>query len=299
MMADRHARYYGEGAPGWAEVLLGRAALSDAEQLSASNEGVGTGLLLYRAAVILFRRAHTIRGVCEPGAPSGSAEPAAFSALVSELPSEQRTLVQGAFDGSSGEVYLAGLSEAQRELAGMGMRVVARGLRDSLQAEVDAVRGVGSARVWPMALGVAVVLASAIWPVLKLTSRQNLALDKTVVVTSAEPRIRARPRALVDGDRKSLGFHTKKLQGQSATIDLGRVEPIRSVEVYNRIDCCQARAVPLRLELSVDGAHYTTIERRTEPFLSWKVSVPQVEARFVRLSHEGRGFFHLTEVEVY
>jgi hypothetical protein len=293
-------RGFVEGDPGWAEFALGRAALSDAHQLAESRDGASAALILYRSAALLFAQAHAARQ-----APRADDLPAADSAQVQQtraalaaLPTEQRALIEQGL-AATGEASLARLPDAERPLALKGMRAIAQALGDSLEVEALQVRRIRAMQRTRVGLVAALLLGAVLWTVVKLTWHPNLARGKAVVVTSAERGVRARPRALVDGNRRNLGFHTEKRQAQSATIDLGEVKVIHSVEVYNRVDCCRARAVPLRLELSLDGVEYTTIERQTTPFLSWKVKVPEVPARFVRLSHEGNTFFHLAEVEVY
>lgn len=292
-----------EGDPGWAEFAVGRAALSDAHQLAESREGESTALILYRSAALLFAQAHAARQAAAPGEPQATIDPMQASRVrveLAALPAEQRALVeQGLAPGPAGEAPWASLPDAQRRLSLQGLRRMAQALGDSLEAEARPVRRIRAQRRLRIGVATALLLACVLGAVAKLTWRPNLARNKPVAVTSAEPRVRARPRSLVDGNRRSLGFHTQNLKDQSATIDLGSAKVIHSVEIYNRIDCCQARAVPLRVELSIDGVEYTTVGRQTTSFLSWKVAVPELTARFVRVSHEGAGYFHLAEVEVY
>jgi hypothetical protein len=300
-MAIASRRGYAEGSPGWAEFAVGRTALADAHQLAESREGVGTALILYRSAALLFAQAHATRETAGRGEPQRPTDPTQASRLRVELaglPAEQRALAEQGL-AADGEARWASLPEAQRWLSLQALRAIAQALGDSLAAEARPMQQLRAMRRRRVGVTMALLLGCASWAVVKLTVRPNLARGKSVVVTSAEPGVRARPRSLVDGNRINLGFHTQKLKDQSATIDLGEAKVIRSVEVFNRVDCCQARAVPLRLELSLDGVEYTTIERQTNQFLSWKVLVPEVTARFVRVSHEGLNYFHLAEVEVY
>jgi hypothetical protein len=290
-----------EGSPGWAEFALGRTALADAHQLSESRDGTSAALILYRSAALLFAQAHAARHEPSPGEPQTPADRLRVSrvqAQLEALPGEQRALVVQALD-ADGEARWATLPEAQRRLSLQALRATAQALGDSLEAEALPVRRLRALRRARIGVAMALAVGAALWGVVGLVWPRNLARGKPVVVTSAEPRVRARPRSLVDGNRVNLGFHTQKLKDQSATIDLGEVEVIRAVDIYNRVDCCQARAVPMRLELSVDGVEFTTVERQTATFLSWKVSVPELRARYVRVLHEGTEFFHLAEVEVY
>lgn len=300
-MAVASRRGYAEGSPGWAEFAVGRTALADAHQLSESRDGVVTALILYRSAALLFAQAHATREAASRGEPQSPIESMQASRVRGELaalPAEQRALVEQGL-AADGEARWASLPDAQRWLSLQALRAMAQALGDALAAEARPMQRLRAMRRRRVGIAMALLLGCVAWAVVKLTWRPNLARGKSVVVTSAEPGVRARPRSLVDGNRINLGFHTKKLKGQSATIDLGEAKVIHSVEVFNRVDCCQARAVPMRLELSLDGVEYTTIERRTEQFLSWKVVVPELTARFVRVSHDGLNYFHLAEVEVY
>ena len=83
------------------------------------------------------------------------------------------------------------------------------------------------------------------------------------------------------------------------TIDLGKVQRISRVVVYNRADCCQERAVPLKIEVSKDGGQYRQVAERKEQFEKWKADFPPTDARYVRLTHLSAMAFHLSEVEVY
>ena len=63
----------------------------------------------------------------------------------------------------------------------------------------------------------------------------------------------------MDGDLTNLGFHTIEAPNQNVTIDLGKVRRIFRVVVYNRADCCQQRAVPLKIEVSQDNKKFRQV----------------------------------------
>jgi F5/8 type C domain. len=107
------------------------------------------------------------------------------------------------------------------------------------------------------------------------------------------------PSLLVDGDLTNLGFHTIEAPNQNVTIDLGRVQRISRVVVYNRADCCQERAVPLKIEVSGDDGQFRQVAERKEHFEKWKADFPPTNARYVRLTDLAAAAFHLSEVEVY
>jgi F5/8 type C domain-containing protein len=303
---------FAQGRAGYSEFALGRAALLDARALAASLDGIGPALLLFRASVRLFERAHEKRAgdsgsaPIEPhlaGAPGATAAPSvvpALSAALQQLTPEQRRAIDAALDAQAGESALARLGDAERRDLLPLFERLALELGEPLELEADRVRRVEAGHWMRRSLLMIVAIVAAGWLGFAVFGRKNLARDKAVVTSSAEPKVGvAAPRCLVDGDRKNLGFHTLKLPGQFATIDLGRVETIHSVDVYNRFDCCQARAIPLRLDVSTDGVTWTTLGRKTETFALWSVHVPSTPARFVRLTGEGNNFFHLSEVEVY
>jgi F5/8 type C domain-containing protein len=279
---------YAEGRGGYFEFALGRAALLDARALAVSFEGRGAALLLLRASVRLFAQAH------EKRAGAGTA------AIFEQLSAEQRRSIEAVLDAQTGESELSRLGEAEsRELLQLLERLALK-LGEPLELDAERVRRVEASHWMRRSLLAIVLVVAAAWLGFSLFGRKNLARDKVVVTSSSDPRVAvAAPRALVDGDRKNLGFHTLKLPGQFATIDLGSVETIRAIEVFNRFDCCQDRAIPLRIDVSADGASWTTLARKTVTFTVWSVYVPPTLARFVRLTGESNNILHLAEVEVY
>ena len=299
------AEPYTQASPGFAQYALARAALLDARALSTSPEGAGPALLLLRAAIILFARAHQRRGGWLSGrgdTPEADAAPVAASPVVKsaleKLSGEERAAIL-ALLSPDGENQLALLDAADQRRLLMGLERVALEVGAPLDAEAEPVRR-AFVRRWTLRAGAAVLIVAALaWTGDALFRKSNLALHRPVTISSNEKAARVRTRALVDGDRKNLGFHTKKGRGESVVIDLESVETINTVNVYNRLDCCQQRAVPLRLEVSTDGTTYTLVGRRKETFTVWTTKLPPTPARFVRLTNESNNFFHLSEVEVY
>jgi hypothetical protein len=220
---------------------------------------------------------------------------AVFDALAPEC----RARVERVLALPDGEATLATLEGADLQEALIDLRRVALELAYPLERSATrvqtqlALRRLQRLLPWLLAVGIG---ASVLW---SLFARTNIARHSVVTTTSAEPKVRANPRALVDGDRKNLGFHTRKGRGEAVTIDLEAIQPIQTVEIFNRYDCCRNRAVPLRLEVSADGITYETVARRTDSFGSWKVPLSARPARFLRLTNESNNFFHLSEVEVY
>ncbi len=286
--------------PGWGEFALGRAALSDANQLAQSSDGASSALLLYRAALVLFASALRAR----PAQPAETPEAApqqvllpAREAALAELPEEQRAVVQGALEANPAEVHLASLSDAQRQLALSGMQRAARALGESLEEQASAVQRLTFERWFRIVTASGLLVLIVVWSAIKILEPKNLALNMAVTTSSGWEDYPV--TQVVDGDRENVGFHTDCSANQWVNIDLGRVQKIREVEVYNRADCCQSRASPLNLELSTDGKEYRSVQRRTGTFERWSVELPREEARFVRVTNESKNCFHLSEIEIH
>jgi hypothetical protein len=81
-------------------------------------------------------------------------------------------------------------------------------------------------------------------------------------------------------------------------IDLGKVLEFSRVEVKNRTDCCDERALPLAIEVSKDGKKWREVARKTELFTHWNASFDRVKARYVRTKALSRTFLHLEKVSV-
>jgi hypothetical protein len=82
-------------------------------------------------------------------------------------------------------------------------------------------------------------------------------------------------------------------------LDLQTVENVSAVRVDNRLNCCRERAVPLIMELSVDGVHWKRVAYQRAVFASFTASFPKTKARYVRLRVDRRSAFHLLRVAVF
>ena len=135
---------------------------------------------------------------------------------------------------------------------------------------------------------------------MRCTGRCNLALHRPVVMSSVYAGdVGHDPSLLVDGDTSNLGFHTDRGGHQYVTIDLGTVQSVHKVVVYNRADCCADKAVPLRIEVSKDGKAFQRVAMRKTTFDVWKATFSAVDARYVRLTSLRGDYFHLAEVQVF
>ena len=103
---------------------------------------------------------------------------------------------------------------------------------------------------------------------------------------------------LCGGAKSRIFFHTSEEANPWLEIDLLKATTARLVEVVNRSDSGAERAVPLRIELSLDGHTYWTVAENTETFSTWNASFPRQSARYVRLTVMRRSILHLERVTV-
>jgi hypothetical protein len=82
-------------------------------------------------------------------------------------------------------------------------------------------------------------------------------------------------------------------------IDLLKATRVGGVTIGNRIDCCRARALPLIVEVSTDGATWQEVLRREDNFETWRAHFKPRVARFVRLRTPMTTFLHLSRVAVH
>jgi hypothetical protein len=295
---------FSQGDPGFAEFELGARALADAEQLRSSTGTLFSALLLYRSAVIALHSAHHARksgssGSFSPEARVGSLERSApLSAALAELTAAQLALLRDTLGAADGEARLSALPLPDRERCLEALRHVALALAEPLAIDAGRLRRAVLLRGLKLTAVVLVALVSMAWA---LSRTSNLALHRSVVVSSRSPQHGVEPSRVVDGKRRNLGFHSDDQGQKHVTVDLGSVQRIRRVDVFNRADCCQERAVPLALEVSRDGREFRQLLVRLDPFSLWKAEFPATEARYVRLARRGGGEapFHLSELEVY
>jgi hypothetical protein len=80
--------------------------------------------------------------------------------------------------------------------------------------------------------------------------------------------------------------------------DLGSPKRVRRVDVTNRGDCCQDRAVPLIVEVSNDRSTWTEVAKHDKEFQSWTAKFPPRNAKYVRLRVPRQTVFHLQDVAI-
>lgn len=94
-------------------------------------------------------------------------------------------------------------------------------------------------------------------------------------------------------------FHTNEENEPWVRLDLGAVQSVHAVRVENRTNCCKERALPLAIEVSVDGQRWKLVGYRRLLFDTLTQQFPALDARYVRLRVERRTSFHLRRISVY
>ena len=155
-------------------------------------------------------------------------------------------------------------------------------------------------RIGPVLLVLLVLLVLALRWFNNYQQRSNLAFHRAVTVSSRVDVTYRNPGHLVDGNVTNTAFHTTNDDPNPwAMIDLGSVKSFSKVVVYNRVDCCKERQVPMVVEVSTDGVAFERLAERQVTFDVWTAKNLHATGRYVRVRLEGTGYFHLAEVEIF
>lgn len=109
------------------------------------------------------------------------------------------------------------------------------------------------------------------------------------------------PRAGVMAGESSIDgrFHTNDEQEPWVRLDLGEARRVHAVRIENRTNCCKERAIPLAIELSVDGENWKVVGYRRVLFDTIRQQFAAQQARYVRLRVDRRSLLHLRRISVY
>lgn len=184
--------------------------------------------------------------------------------------------------------------------APLGQPIEREVVRDALRAELGKHGLVGFVRARPRVAKLLVAAAATV--VVLLGALRFLEPDraegKPWVASSAWgsfPRTGImRGEAPIDGR-----FHTVEEQDPWVKIDLQAVYSVHAVRIENRTNCCKERAVPLAIELSLDGQSWKLVGYRRILFDTFTQHFPARDARYVRLRVDRRSGLHLRRVSVY
>lgn len=307
-VAEAAAKGFSKTSAGWGEFDLARQARAGIVQIGETGEGNGAVLLLERAEVLFLVRSHLAKQNVAPVGMSLSESDWANARKVpavaeawAELSGAQQTALQAGL-GAQAELALVNVDMKQRRYLASALRKLATALAEPLEREASLVGRVLFMR-WARLGAAALVLLSIAWSISgvveKKFAKPNIALGRPVTISSQFGDVALDHTLAVDGDRTNLGFHTDTGPNQWVTIDLGSPKNISKVVVYNRVECCQERAIPLRLEVSDDNVNFRKVADRTEEFDVWTAKGLDAKGRYVRLRHLGSSFLHFAEIEIY
>lgn len=136
----------------------------------------------------------------------------------------------------------------------------------------------------------------------RLLGPPNLALGARVTASPWDTSAPG-PEQLTNGELEAeRGFETKHDKHPWAVIDLGKDTAIGTIVTYNRNEGYQDDVLPLTIELSSDGMHFSRVGTRTTIFsqwFPWRLAVGGIHARYVRYTGADDGYICLAESEVY
>nr|PZN27293.1 MAG: hypothetical protein DIU78_05510 [Pseudomonadota bacterium] len=180
------------------------------------------------------------------------------------------------------------------------LRAWVRSARDELDSTLfasTALRARRARRLGPALLAAGMVVGGSGFLVSKLLESENLVEGKPWRTSSTYAECFPANKSCA-GARTEIFFHTHEQENPWFEVDLLQVERIRVIEIKNRTDYGQERAVPLVVELSTDGKSYWRVAQRNTSFTEWRVELEPREARFVRLRVPRRSILHLERVVV-
>ena len=145
---------------------------------------------------------------------------------------------------------------------------------------------------WLRVIGVVIVLGLLAVGIRFAARGKNVLEGKPFSVSSNWPGCATDPSC--DG---VLLFHTNNENEPWVMFDLQKPTTVHEIEVTNRQDSYQERALPLVAEVSSDRQHWKEVGRRTDAFTTWTVKFPATDARYLRLKVARVSTLHLKAVE--
>jgi hypothetical protein len=149
----------------------------------------------------------------------------------------------------------------------------------------------------------ALVIVLLSFGVSALLRGENVALRKSVTVSSIHPASTSLPSGLTDGvTTGSYGVHTNLGENPWVQVDLAGMYAIDQVKVYNRGDGFFDDALPMVLQFSADGTNFQDVETRTTSFSQlrpWTAKTLGRRARYVRIKGPKGKYVSLSELEVF
>lgn len=307
-LANAESRTWKPDQPGYSEFRLARSILESVHDLDdLPKHALSAVALLLQAGHFAARAIVLRRGLMPSGEDplnvwqKATSEPD-IQSITASLPAGLRARTDALVRTG---ISVENTSLGARELAGLRSTLtpVVDKMVEVLEREATLKFRIQSERFFRwFAIGV-VLLGVCVWRYrfeIRSMMLPNLALHKEVKISS-NWRVGMYPASkLVDGEPTELGCHTDAEDRPWAQVDLGRKVGIHRVVVTNRLGGDTVRAVPLEIELSVDGVNFTHYARQEDDFNVWIASTGRVtKARYVRVTVQKRSMLHLNEIEVY
>ncbi len=273
-----------------------RAAIEASDPLAAS--------VLFRDAVRAYLRAQVFAVLAH--APDEALTNDWLAGRIADVPADvsdaqpeaDRERVRGAvraedplfFDGLDRDELERTRSALERAAAALGHGLEARSLANVQGSRVGRIAG-----ILLLAGFIAQRAVSATyWP--------NLAYGKPVTGSSSFPG-QSDFQGLVDGEvGTSYGAATQLDASAWLAVDLQHVFRLTTIKVYNRVDGWFDEDLPLIVQISVDGLHFSDVARRDTSFghsPPWIVHLDHEKARFVRVRAVNKTVLALSELEVF
>jgi hypothetical protein len=295
------------GRLGSADSHMARNLRGAAESLDDAAERHLGAILLLRHSLIFAARGLGLRRQVIEDTSDVSATWSSVSALAEvssvwlALSDPMRTRVEGlVLQGITAE-YDGWSASELRSLRATLLRVV-RHMTDALEDDILAPKRIRVRRIGRWLTVTFVLCLASGWGFHEYRESRvsgNMALKRSVSISSTWRADLYPPDRVVDGDTTQVGCHTENQVEPWLSIDLGRTRRVHRVVVTNRLDGQQERAIPLRIETSIDGKAFTEYARRDAVFDTWTATRSTVKARYVRLTVLGQSILHLNEVEIY
>lgn len=170
-----------------------------------------------------------------------------------------------------------------------------RAFADALYEDLEAPRRrVGRILIqrWLRLAAVGVAVLTLVFAIRAMTIGPNLAKQRPFRTSSKLPEC-----ATGDGCDDVM-FHTRQEDNPWVEFDLGGTKRVHRIDVRNRTQCCQERAIPLVAEVSNDHIHWKEVARRDTEFSTWTVRLPPTPAAYVRLRVPRSTYLHLIDVTI-
>lgn len=197
-------------------------------------------------------------------------------------------------------LYFAALPTYEQVATGVALRQLVDALLERAELKERGLTAIYLRRVWHAVALMAVLLALLFIGHRFYEAHSDLAAGKPWRASSAQPEFSGcSSPAQACGQALGSFFHTTEEENPWLQFDLGALHSVSRVELTNRSDCCNERAVPLSVEVSTDGNNFVSVARRDAGFVTWDARFPAVKARWVRLRVLKKTYFHLNGVRIF